>query len=109
MKVIRDAVRAIAGAALLLGVGGFPAAQAADKGSAALNAEASSALTNAEFLVNMAKSRKSLWTTAAGSLAQAQEAAKKNDSGAVIEHATVASEQAMLGMAQSSYPLTGVD
>jgi hypothetical protein len=38
---------------------------------------------------------------AVGALAEAQEAAKKQDSEAVIRHATGASEQAFLGLAQS--------
>lgn len=108
MKRIPDTLSALA-AALLLGVGGAPLAQASERPSAAVSAEASRALANAAFLVDLAKSRKSLWTTAAASLAQAQEAARKNDSGAVVEHARVASEQAVLGMAQSDYPLTRVD
>lgn len=107
MKRIHDTLPALA-AALLLGVGGVPPAQASDAPSV-LSAEASGALANAVYLVDLAKSRKSLWTTAAGALEQAQQAARKNDSGAVIAHATVASEQAFLGMAQSDYPLVRVD
>lgn len=109
MKRIHDTLPTLLAAALLLGVGGMPLAQASEQPSAALSAEASGALAKAAFLVDLAKSRKSLWTTAAASLAQAQEAARKNDSGAVIAHATAASEQASLGMAQSDYPLTRVD
>ncbi len=108
MKRIHDTLPALA-AALLLGVAVTPLAQASDAPSATLSAEASGALANAAFLVDLAKSRKSLWTTASGALEQAQEAARKNDSGAVIAHATVASEQAFLGMAQSDYPLIRVD
>lgn len=108
MKPFRDTFHTLAAAAFLLGLGGLPIAHAGERASG-LSAEAANALANAEFLVNMAKGKKALWTTAAGSLAQAQDAAKKHDSAAVIEHAKVASEQAFLGMAQNGYPLTGLD
>ncbi|HEY9097808.1 MAG TPA: hypothetical protein VIN38_02960 [Thiobacillus sp.] len=109
MKVIRNVVRMMAGGVFLLGITG-PIVHAAENTSgAALTIDAAEALSNAEFLVGMAKSKKSLWTTAAGALTQAQEAAKKQDSEAVIRHSAVASEQAFLGMAQSGYPLTGAD
>jgi|GEM_PF-4663147 hypothetical protein len=109
MKVIRNAVWMLAGGIFLLGITG-PVAHAAENASgAALTVEAAKALSNAEFLVGMAKNKKSLWTTAAGALTQAQEAAKKQDSEAVIRYSAVASEQAFLGLAQSGYPLTGAD
>ena len=104
MNVFRGAVRMLAAGSMLLGVTGAHAAENA--AGAALTADAAQALSNAVFVVDMAKSKRALWTTAAGALAQAQEAAKKQDSAAVIKHAAVASEQAFLGMAQLGYPLT---
>ena len=109
MKVIRNATRMMAGGLFLLGVTGPVAHAAENAAGAALTVEAAKALSNAEFIVSMAKNKKSLWTTAAGALTQAQEAAKKQDSEAVIRYSAVASEQAFLGLAQSGYPLTGAD
>ena len=105
MDVLQIVVRLVTGGSLLVGGVMGPAAQAAE--NAALTADASQALSNAVFVVDMAKSRGALWTTATGALTQAQEAAKKQDSAAVIQHAAVASEQAFLGMAQLGYPLMG--
>lgn len=110
MNAFRVAVRVLAAGSVLLGLTG-PAAYAADHEAhhaahAALTSDASQALSNAVFLVDLAKSKSALWTTASGALAQAQEAAKKRDSEAVMKHAAVASEQAFLGMAQLGYPLT---
>lgn len=109
MKVFRGAVRILAGGCLSLVVLGSSAHAAEDAASAALTANAAQALSSAVFIVDMAKSKSALWTTAAGALTQAQEAAKKQDSEAVIRHAAVASEQAFLGLAQSGYPLTRVE
>lgn len=109
MKQVRNTVWFMAGWVFLFGVTS-PVAHAAERASGtALTAEATTALSNAEFMVGMAKNKKSLWTTASGALAQAQEAAKKQDSEAVIRHSAVASEQAFLGLAQDGYPLTGGD
>ena len=109
MKRVRNTARVMAGGIFLFGVAG-PVAHAAERVSGtALTVEATTALSNAEFMVGMAKNKKSLWTTASGALAQAQEAAKKQDSEAVIRHSVVASEQAFLGLAQDGYPLTGGD
>ncbi|WP_296753033.1 hypothetical protein [Thiobacillus sp.] len=106
MNVFRVAVRILAAGSVLLGVAG-PAAHAAENAAgAALTADAAQALANAVFVVDLAKSKSALWTTAAGALAQAQDAAKKQDSAAVIKYAATASEQAFLGMAQLGYPLT---
>ncbi|WP_310446704.1 hypothetical protein [Thiobacillus sp.] len=109
MKVILNAVQMMAGGIFLLGLTGRAAHAAENVSGATLTVEASAALSNAEFLVGMAKSKKLLWTTAAGALTQAQEAAKKQDSEAVTRYSSVASEQAFLGLAQSGYPLTGAD
>lgn len=102
MNTFRVVIRTLAAASVVLGVAG--PVQAAD--NTALQAEAAQALSNSVFVVGMAKSKGGLWTSAAGALAQAQEAAKKQDAAAVIKHAAVASEQAFLGMAQLGYPLT---
>ena len=109
MKVILSAVQMMAEVIFLLAVTG-PVVHAAENPSGSvLTVEAVKALSNAEFLVGMAKNKKSLWTTSAGALTQAQEAAKKQDSEAVIRYSAVASEQAFLGLAQNGYPLTGAD
>ena len=71
-----------------------------------LTEEAAEALAGAETRIKQAKAQKSLWTSAEGALAQAQEAAKKGDSDAVLKFASRANEQAFLGMAQLNYPLT---
>lgn len=107
MKAIQNVVRMMAGGIFLLGGAMGSGVYAAENAAgSALTADASQALSGAVFIVDMAKSKGALWTTAAGALAQAQEAAKKQDSAAVIKHAAVASEQAFLGMAQLGYPLT---
>lgn len=109
MKAIQSVAQMMAGGLFLLVVTGPIAHSADNAASAALTVEAAKALSNAEFIVSMAKNKKSLWTTAAGALTQAQDAAKKQDSEAVIRYSAVASEQAFLGLAQSDYPLTGAD
>ncbi|WP_018076740.1 hypothetical protein [Thiobacillus denitrificans] len=105
MNVFRVAVRIVAAGSVLLGIAG-PAYAAENAAGAALTTDAAQALSNAVFVVDLAKGKGALWTTAAGALTQAQEAAKKQDSAAVIKHAAAASEQAFLGMAQLGYPLT---
>lgn len=106
MKAIQNVVRMMAGGIFLLGGAVGSGVHAAENAAGSLTADAAQALANAVFVVDLAKSKSALWTTAAGALAQAQEAAKKQDSAAVIKHAAVASEQAFLGMAQLGYPLT---
>lgn len=106
MNVFRVAVRIVAAGSVLLGVAGSAAHAAENTAGAALTADAAQALANAVFVVDLAKGKSALWTTAAGALAQAQDAAKKQDSAAVIKYAATASEQAFLGMAQLGYPLT---
>lgn len=108
MNVLQIVARMVAGGSLLLGGAMGSAAYAAENAAdAALTADASLALSNAVFVVDMAKSRGALWTTAEGALTQAEDAAKKKDSAAVARYAGVASEQAFLGMAQLGYPLMG--
>ncbi len=108
MNVLRIAARMAVGGSLLLGgVLGSGVHAADDAANPSLTDEASLALANATSVVEKAKVKGALWTTATGALTQAQEAAKKQDSAAVIQHAAVASEQAFLGMAQLGYPLMG--
>lgn len=73
-----------------------------------LSDEAKQALAQAEADVKAAQEKKALWTTAMDSLKKAREAAKKNDSAAVIKNAKEASDDAKLGIAQTRYPLTTI-
>ena len=82
------------------------AAPATEAAKTALSEEAKQALAKAEADVKEAKSKNSLWTTASGALAKAQEAAAKNDSAATLKHSKTASEHANLGLMQKSYPQT---
>lgn len=107
MKLFKGVARALGGGILLLAVAGSGVHAADDGAATALTAEAIWALSNAEAAVALAKRNGVLWTTAAAALAQAQEAAKKQDSAAVIAHAATASEHASLGMGQLAYPLMG--
>lgn len=106
MNVFRGAVRLLAAASVVIGATGPAAYAAEDAAGAALTTDAAQALAKAVSAVDLAKSKGGLWTTAVGALTQAQEAAKKQDSAAVIKHAAVASEQASLGIGQLGYPLT---
>ncbi len=107
MKLVKGVARALGVGILLLGVTASGAHAAGEGADTTLTAEAAWALSNAETAVALAKSNGVLWTTAAAALGQAQEAAKKQDSAAVIVHAATASEQASLGMGQLAYPLMG--
>lgn len=80
----------------------------AEAPQAQLSDEAKQALAQAEADVKAAREKKALWTTAQEALKQANEAAKKNDSAAVIKHAKKASEHAKLGIAQTQYPQTTI-
>lgn len=95
---------AVAGS-LLLGIGATSAHASENAAGAGLSPDAQQVLAGAESAVDLAKSKRALWTTAAAALADAQEAAKKQDSDAVIKYAAVASEQALLGLAQVGYPV----
>lgn len=75
---------------------------------AQLTEEANQALAQAEADVKAAQEKKALWTTAQEALKQAKEAAKKNDSAAVIQFSKKASEHARLGIAQTQYPATTI-
>jgi hypothetical protein len=83
-------------------------AQAADEIATAepeLTAPAQAMLAQAESAVNKAIMRKSLWTTADEAIKLARAAAAKGDSAAVLKHAQTATEQALLGIEQTRYPL----
>lgn len=80
-----------------------PATQA-DAGPA-ISDEAKAALAQAEKDVKDAKAKFALWTTAEKALKDAQEAAKKGDSDAVVKQSKTASEHVKLGLAQAAYPL----
>lgn len=103
MKTNRRAMRVLAGGSLLLNVLG-PAAYAAENAT-----DVAQALADASSAVDVAKGKGFLWTTAADALARAQAAAKDQDNTAVVRHAAVAKEQALLGVAQRDYPLVGAD
>ena len=77
---------------------------AASAGTAAISTEAANALKQARDDVKMAKSKNALWTTAADSLKDAEEAAKKGDSATVIKEAGEASYFVRKGLAQLNYP-----
>lgn len=75
---------------------------------AQLSDEAKQALSQAEADVKTAQEKDALWTTARDALKHAKDAAKKNDSAAVIKYAKEASEHAKLGIAQTQYPPTTI-
>lgn len=75
---------------------------------AQLSDEAKQALAQAEADIKAAQEKKGLWTTTQDALKKAKEAAKKNDSAAVIKYAKEASEYAKLGIAQTQYPRTTI-
>jgi len=85
--------------------GSTPTAKAA---SPSISAEAQAALKQAQADVKMAKSKNALWTTAADSLKDAEEAAKKGDSATVIKESTEASDHVRKGIAQLNYPVIKV-
>jgi len=73
---------------------------------AALSDAAQQALDKATADVKTAKAKFALWTTADKAFKDAQEAAKTNDSAAVIKQAKFVSDQVERGIAQLSYPST---
>jgi murein lipoprotein len=83
--------------------GGKPAAA-----SAAISAEAKTALAAAQADVKTAKEKNALWTTAADALKAAEAAAKKGDSATVIKQSKLASDHVKKGIAQLDYPLLKV-
>ncbi|MHB1292585.1 MAG: hypothetical protein ACYCY5_10415 [Sulfuricella sp.] len=90
---------------LLLGTPAV-AEQAAAAAATPISEEASQALNKAEADVKQAKAKGSLWTTTAGDLKKAKEAAAKGDSAATLKLSKTVSEQAHLSLEQLNYPLT---
>lgn len=106
MNSRRIAIGLLVWSGLVMGTAGYGARAAEGDSKPVLSAEATEALAQAESSVALATARKALWTTAAGALAQAREAARQQDNAAVMKYAAVAGEQASLGMAQRDSPLT---
>ena len=105
MKRFGFVARMVGAVSLALGIAATPAFASENGAAAGLTADAQQALAGAESAVDLARSKRALWTTALAALAEAQEAAKKQDSAAVVKHAATASEQAFLGLAQVGYPV----
>ena len=105
MKRLDLAARMAATLSLLLGIAATPASASENAAGAGLTPDAQQALAGAESAVELARSKRALWTTAIAALAEAQAAAKKQDSAAVVKHAATANEQAFLGLAQIGYPV----
>jgi hypothetical protein len=57
-------------------------------------------------MVDAARSRKALWTSAEEALLKARQALERGDEATAIEQARRAADQASLGIAQTQYPLT---
>ena len=106
MKRFGFAARMAGVVSLALGMAATSASASASENAAGagLTPDAQQALAGAESAVDLARSKRALWTTAIAALAEAQAAAKKQDSDAVVKHAATASEQAFLGLAQIGYP-----
>lgn len=79
---------------------------AAEPAKPTLSEEARQALAKAEADIKEAKTQKALWTTAETALKKAQESAAQGDSAATLKFSRTASEQARLGLAQKTYPIT---
>lgn len=75
-------------------------------GQAALNSEAEVALARAEGDIARAKANHALWTSADAAIMRAREAALIGDNATVITQARIASDLAILGLAQRNYPTT---
>lgn len=105
MKRFGSVARFAAAMSLLLGIAAMPASASENAAGAGLTPDAQQALAGAESAVDLAKRKRALWTTALAALVEARAAAKKQDSGAVVKYAAVASEQAFLGLAQIGYPV----
>ena len=104
MKRFGFAARMAGVVSLALGIAATSASASENAAGAGLTPDAQHALAGAESAVDLARSKRALWTTAIAALAEAQAAAKKQDSDAVVKHAATASEQAFLGLAQIGYP-----
>ncbi|GBL45059.1 hypothetical protein SFMTTN_0863 [Sulfuriferula multivorans] len=87
---------------------GTSGTQASAQTTPGISASAQTALKQAESDVGASKKDGNEWTTAAAALKNAQDAAKKGDSDAVLKNAKFASELAKLSVAQLKYPTTDV-
>ena len=87
--------------------GGAPT-KSTEAAKPALSADAQAALTAAQADVKDAKAKNALWTTAEDALKDAEAAAAKGDSAAVIKASTLARSQVSKGLAQLNYPLLKV-
>jgi hypothetical protein len=76
--------------------------------SAAISAEAKTALAAAQADVKTAKAKNALWTTADSALKAAEDDAKKGDSATVIKQSKLASDHVKKGLAQLDYPMLKV-
>lgn len=85
---------------------GTPAVAEQAAAATPVSEEASQALSKAEADVKQAKAKGSLWTTTAGDLKKAKEAAAKGDSATTLKLSKTVSEQAHLSLEQLNYPLT---
>lgn len=106
MKRFGFVARMAGAVSLALGIATTPTSASENSAGAGLTPDAQQALAGAESAVDLARSKRALWTTAIAALAEAQAAAKKQDSDAVVKHAATASEQAFLGLAQICYPMS---
>ncbi len=73
-----------------------------------ISPEAQAALSAAQADVKNAKAKNALWTTAVDALDDAEAAAKKGDSAAVLANAKLASDHVQKGLAQLNYPMIKV-
>ncbi|MDA8108856.1 MAG: hypothetical protein M0015_09535 [Betaproteobacteria bacterium] len=88
---------ALAAALVLAGCQGATAVRTTDPNEALAQAQAD---------VKAAAAKDALWTSAQQALKEAEAAAKKGDSAAVLKYSEIASDQARLGLEQTRYPLT---
>ena len=87
--------------------GGAPT-KSAEAAKPALSAEAQAALKTAQADVKAAKTQNALWTTAEDALKEAEAAAEKGDSAAVIKASAFVRSQVSKGLAQLNYPMLKV-
>lgn len=84
---------------LMAGCAGNP-----QQASYAITSEAAQALASARMDVQESQRAKNAWTTAISALNDAEKAAAKGDSAAVIRLSTFASELAKVSIEQTRYP-----
>ena len=87
---------------------GSTPAKSAEVGKPSISAEAQTALKAAQADVKAAKTQNALWTTAEDALKEAEAAAEKGDSAAVIKASAFARSQVSKGLAQLNYPMLKV-